>query len=228
MLKLRISGYLFPFLLPAVFFTSFLNPANAQVNDQLREQVKEVINLIIEGENRRDPEPLIKAIHILLKEDRIRSMDSDVEGPSLDYQTLDYFNLDVLYQKAWNTAAAPSKKMRKKFARLKSKIDKKKIRTMDLQSDGRLEIKICTVKASGVIPLFFSFNQGNEVEFSIEVGNNFSVDILKSNTKIKASQEEIGDQNVYSFAVNNDGRYEMRVSNKLIKEVECIIYKYVK
>jgi len=200
----------------------------SQFDAKLIEKSHQVVKLVKKGNLEEDPNLLMEAIEILLEEHRIQPIRGRMEV-TLDYESKDYFDIAYLYRNTRKLIAGYDKRTQLKLERLKPTIEKKlsPYKKMDLLANG-IEVEVYTVKPKGVIPVNFFFDKGTEVQFLVEVGDNFNLEIKRRKRTLNIAKEKIGNQYVYTFIVNETGEYQTLITNILSKKEDCTLYKHIK
>jgi len=200
----------------------------SQFDTKLIEKTHQVVKLVKKGNLEKDPNPLMEAIKILLEEKRIQPIRGRMEI-TLDYESKDYFDIAYLYRNTRKLIANYDKTTQLKLERLKPAIKKtlSTYKQMDLVNNG-IEVEVYTVKPKGVIPVNFFFDKGAEVQFLVEVGNNFNLEIKRRKQTLNITKEKISNQYVYTFKVNETGEYQTLITNILSQKEDCTLYKHVK
>ena len=211
-------------------FISLPFSSQAQFDNRLKEKASQVVDYVLKGDNLRKPDPIIKAIKILLKEDQIRPMRVDKAYPSFDHQSKDYFDLDMLYNMASEMIPEGDKKTERKLRRLRPAIDKRmaSYKKLDFDHFNGIEFKVFTVEPEGEIPIFFPFSKGDVVSLFIEIAEHFSVEVYDINDiMIKEGLLEDEKEGLYGLKVLVSGDYKFNITNLQKDEVSCRIYKHV-
>lgn len=202
--------------------------AYSQIDIKLLKKTHQIINLVKEGNSSEDPNPLMDAIKILLDNQEIQPIKGRKEV-TLDYESKDYFDIAILYRNTKKLIASYDKNTQLKLERLKPAIEKRlsPYKKMELV-DGGIEVEVYTVKPKGTIPVNFFFSKGNQVQFLVEVGDNFNLEIKQNNQSLNIPKIKIGNQYVYTFNVKETGEYQTLISNILSKKEDCTLYKHIK
>lgn len=204
--------------------------ALAQLDRKLSKKALKVIALNKQAETEQSPELLLKAIKILLKENQIRPLQAE-DTPSLGVQEVDIFNLNVLYNRAWAMAesqgASPS--LRAKFAQIELAVEAREhlLKTLALQPNG-IEGKTYKLQALKSQKMDIDFDEGHQVEFLLEIGSNFSLEMFRAGQRLVVEMESIGEQNIYYYEIKNTGTHQIVITNKRKQEESCDFLQSVK
>lgn len=221
------------------------------VNDndiKLIEQAEKVMQLAIEGKDKKDAKKFIKAIKILLKYPKIQPLKSakhtKVED-NLTFESYNFLDISVLYKYADSYAKLYTGKKKKQISEKLQKLEpeieqyKNKIRYSEMSpnrispNNNKLEwAEPFTVDSKGNVPIKINADTGLEIQISIREDSKFRLELKDdSKRKIKLNLKKRFqriDRNIYSFKIANSETYHLTIKNITSQKRVCQYCQYIK
>lgn len=218
-----------PFLLILLSMIAGQSTALAQedLDAKTRKDIAKVFQLAKAGYEQLDPNELIMAAKILLKNPHIQQFshrqimdDMDLSQEEQLLETYDFFNPIQLLEDAKRLAPVNDRTTRWRIKLLERKLP----HYVEMgKKDGTIQVKNYLIYSNNSKTIDTKFEKNQRITLSVRIGDKLRLTVYDDNENSVGTSKAIGDARLVSFTAESEGVYKIRIENTADKPNDCYL-----